>query len=55
MFWRNPVSAPNNQGIEYPKWSRIDVYEQFIIVTSPDGVSHMHPQGFYSDVTFRKD
>jgi hypothetical protein len=54
-FWKNPLSAASNEGGEYQKGSRVEVYEQFIVVTTPDGVSHVHPHGHYSGLTFKKD
>jgi len=47
-FWEKPLLAGSNSGGSYSKGSRVEVYEQFVVVTTPDGVSHVHPHGYYS-------
>ena len=54
-FWKYPLSASSNEGGGYGKGSRIDFYEQFVVVTTPDGLSHVHLHGHYSDLVFKKD
>lgn len=54
-FWKNPLSAPSNEGGSYAKGSRIDVYEQFVIVTTPQGLSHLHPHGYYSELSIKRN
>jgi hypothetical protein len=54
-FWKNPLSAPANEGGDYAKGSRVEIYEQFVVVTTPDGLSHVHPHGYYSGLALRKD
>ena len=48
MFWEKPLTAASNSGGGYIKGSRVAVYDQFVVITTPDGVSHVHPHGFYS-------
>ncbi|HEV3078569.1 MAG TPA: hypothetical protein VGY66_02275 [Gemmataceae bacterium] len=54
-FWKNPLTAASNEGGEYEKGSRIEVYDQFVVVTTPDGLSHVHPHGYYSGLAIKKD
>jgi hypothetical protein len=54
-FWKNPLSAASNEGGDYPKGSRLEVYEQVVVVTTPDGLSHVHPHGHYSGLVFKKE
>jgi hypothetical protein len=54
-FWKNPLTAPSNEGGGYDKGSRVEVYDQFVVVTTPDGVSHVHPQGHYSGLAIKRD
>jgi hypothetical protein len=54
-FWKNPLSATRNEGSEHQKGSRVEVYDQFIVVTTPDGISYVHPHGYYSGLMFKKD
>jgi hypothetical protein len=55
MFWKNPMSAPSNEGSDYAKGSRVELFEPFVVVTTPDGLSHVHPHGYYSGLVFKKD
>jgi hypothetical protein len=54
-FWKNPLSAPNNEGGGYENGSRAEVYENFIVVTTSDGLSHVHPHGYYSGLAIKKE
>jgi hypothetical protein len=54
MFWKNPLTATSNEG-DYAKGSRVEVYEQFIVVTTPDGLSHVHSHGYYSGLAIKRD
>jgi hypothetical protein len=54
-FWKNPLSAPSNEGAGYDKGSRVEVYDQFVVVTTPDGLSHVHPHGYYSGLLIKRD
>jgi hypothetical protein len=54
-FWKNPLSASSNEGGNYAKGSRVGVYDQFVVVTTEDGLSHVHPHGYYSGLVFKKD
>jgi hypothetical protein len=56
-FWKTSLqnSTSTNEGGGYDKGSRVEVYDQFIVVTTPDGLSHLHPHGFYSGLVIKKD
>ena len=54
-FWKNPLTAASNEGGDYDKDSRVEVYAQFVVVTTHDGLSHVHPHGYYSGLTIKKD
>ena len=54
-FWKNPLTVASNEGGGYDKGSRVEVYDQFVVVTTPDGLSHIHPHGYYSGLVFKKD
>jgi hypothetical protein len=54
-YWKNPLSASNNEGAEFEKGSRVEVYSQFILVTAPNGLSRVLPHGYYSELLIRKD
>jgi hypothetical protein len=54
-FWKNPLTASSNEGGGYEKGSRVEVYEQFVVVTTPDGLSHVYPQGHYTGLTLRRE
>jgi hypothetical protein len=56
-FWKTSLqnSTANNEGGGYEKDSRVEVYDQFVVVTTPNGLSHIHPHGFYSDLVIKKD
>jgi len=53
--WKNPVGSSSNEGGEIEKGSRVEVYDQFIVVTSPSGLSRVLPHGYYSGLVIRKD
>jgi len=54
-FWKNPLTAAGNEGGGYDKGSRVEVYDQFVVVTTPDGLSHLHPHGYYSGLVIKRD
>jgi hypothetical protein len=54
-FWKYPLSAANNEGGGYANGSRIDVYEQFVVVTTSDGISYVHLHGYHSGLAIKKD
>ena len=54
-FWKNPLTAANNEGGGYASGSRVEVYDQFVVVTTQDGLSHVHPHGHYSGLVIRRD
>lgn len=54
-FWKNPLSAASNEGVGYSKGSRVEVYDEFVVVTTSDGLSHIHPHGFYTGLRIKKD
>ncbi len=55
MFWERPLTAADNSGGGYSKGSRVQVYDQFVVVTTPDGVSHIHPHGLYTRLQLRQN
>ena len=54
MFWKNPLTAANNEGNGYAKGSRVEVFDQFVVVTTSDGLSHLHPHGYYSGLAIKR-
>jgi hypothetical protein len=54
-FWKNPLTAASNEGGGYAKGSRVEVYDQFVVVTTSDGLSHLHPHGYYSGLAIKRD
>jgi hypothetical protein len=54
-FWKNPLTASSNEGGGHEQGSRVEVYDQFIVVTTPGGLSHVHPHGYYSGLVIKKD
>ena len=55
-FWKSSLTATGpNEGHDYAKGSRAEVYDQFVVVTTPDGLSHVHPHGHYSGLAIKKD
>jgi len=54
-FWKNPLSATNNEGGGYDQGSRVEIYDQFVVVTTKDGLSHVYPQGHYSGLVIKRD
>ena len=54
-FWKSPLGSVSNEGGDYPKGSRVAVYDNVVVVTTPDGLSHVHPSGYYSNLSIKKD
>lgn len=54
-FWKNPLTAASNEGGGYANGIPVEVYDQFVVVTTPDGLSHVHPHGYYSGLAIRRD
>ena len=57
-FWKTSLlnSTTTNEGGGYPaEGCRVEVYDQFVVVTTSDGVGHVHPHGFYSGLSIKKD
>ena len=56
MFWKNPLGSTSNEGGGgFDKDSRVDVYNQFVVVTTPNGISRVYAHGFYSDLEIKRD
>ena len=53
-FWKNPVGASQNEGGGFQEGSRVEIYDRFIVITPPNGDSHIYPQGHYSELTIQK-
>lgn len=54
-FWQKPLISPSNEGGEYEKGSKVEVFDQFVVVTSQDGISRVHPHGYYSGLRIKRD
>ena len=57
-FWKTTSlqnSTTAHEGGGYDKGSQVGVYDHFVVVTTSDGVSHVHPHGFYSELSIKKD
>jgi len=57
--WTNPVQRPgetgSNTGYSPPKGSRVEVYDEFILITPPEGPTILSPHGLYTDLSFNRD
>lgn len=57
--WSNPVQRPgetgSNAGLSPPKGSRIEVYDEFILITPAEGPTILSPHGWYTDLSFNGD
>jgi hypothetical protein len=54
-IWKNPTSAPSNEGSGIPKGSRVDVYDRFIVVTDSTGESQVVLDTYYSGLVLKKE
>jgi len=55
-IWDKPVTNPqNNTGNPIEAGSRVEIYEQFIIVTSRAGEAEIAPHGWYTDLRFKPE
>lgn len=58
-IWEKPVQRPgesgSNAGTPIVAGSRVDIYENFIIVTPAKGPSELSPHGWYTNLKFEKD
>ena len=46
--------SSSNSSQTYAK-GRVEVYEKFIIVTDPEGIHSLYPNGYWSDLQFRSE
>jgi hypothetical protein len=53
-LWKRPLDSGSNEGFTPEKGSRVEVYDQFIVITTPNGLSFVRPHGTYSDLVFRR-
>ena len=57
--WEKPVQRPGemgqNSGSSAPEGSHVDVYDQFIIVTMPNGEKTLSLHGWYTNLRFKAD
>jgi hypothetical protein len=57
--WTNPVQRPgetgSNTGYSPPKGSRVEVYDEFILITPPEGPTILSPHGWYTELSFNRD
>src|SRR5690606_19776468 len=55
-LWDTPVgTSGSNSGGSPPEGSRVEVYEEFIIVTDSNGDSQLSLHGWYTNLRFRRD
>jgi hypothetical protein len=54
-FWQKPLTSASNEGGEYEKGSRVEVYDQFVVITTSNGLSHVHPHGSYSGLAIKRE
>jgi hypothetical protein len=55
-LWEKPIGTLGmNGGTTPPKGSRVKVYEKFILVTYPDGITRQSLNGWYSGLQFKAD
>jgi hypothetical protein len=60
-LWDRPVASPgetgSNTGYNYSTDDncRVDIYQEFIIVTPPTKPSVVAPHGWYTNLRFEKD
>ncbi len=54
-IWKNPTSAPSNEGEGIPKGSRVEVYDRFIVVTDSVGQSQVVLDAYFSGLVLKKD
>jgi hypothetical protein len=58
-IWDKPFQRAgetgSNDGHPAPQGSRVEVYEQFILITPPDGPTTLTPHGWYTDLKFKRD
>ena len=57
-IWEKPPALGalgENDGFVLPKDSRVEIYANLIIVTTSDGLSHVSPNGSYTNLVFTRD
>jgi hypothetical protein len=58
-LWEKPVASPgetgSNSGSSPAEGSRVEVYENFIIVTDPEGNATLSPHGWYTNLSFARE
>ena len=58
-IWDKPFQRAgetgSNVGHPAPKDSRVEVHEQFILITPPDGPTALVLHGWYTDLKFKRD
>ncbi len=50
-----PVESTLNESHVIPEGSRVEIYEDSILVTPPQGASEISPHGYYLGLKFKKD
>ena len=50
---QRPGELGENSGDSSFKDCRVEVYDQFILITFPDGPTILSPHGWYTDLAFR--
>jgi hypothetical protein len=58
-LWNKPVGSPGeiggNTGNPVEAGSRIEVYDNFIVVTEIDGTQSISPHGWYTLIKYKQD
>ncbi|HEY8668966.1 MAG TPA: hypothetical protein VIL86_20120 [Tepidisphaeraceae bacterium] len=58
-LWEKPAPRQGELGenafLDAPAGSRVEVYANFIIVTAPDGIHRLSPNGWYSNLAFKTE
>ena len=57
LFWKYSLacSSTSNEGDGYDAGSRVEIYREFVVIRTPDGISHFHPHGFYSHLSIERE
>lgn len=55
MWAKPPGQLGENSFFTPPAGSRIEVYENLIIVTTPEGISHVSSNDLYTNLMFKPD
>src|SRR5262249_9660428 len=54
-IWQYPIGGSGNNSAQTCTKGRVAVYETFIVVTDPEGIRSLYPNGYWSDLQFRSE